>query len=307
MKEESKKLFFERLEAIDPNLPTLLQNKKTKFSFRLNRLKSDDGVREWIEKNVLSAKRCDWFDDAYVAEIDDRDRLIKSEIYTSNRVYVQNLSSMAAVLELEAEEGEWVLDMASAPGGKALMLSSILGDRVKISAVEKDKKRFFMLKRNIKAHGAKSIRTYLKDARWIFKSCPAYFDRVLLDAPCSSESKFDLSKEPAIGYWSLRRVYRNSRLQKELILSAWNSLKPGGLMVYSTCTFSPEENEEVVDYLLQRTDATLEESSLRLENFTPALIAFENRRYDPEVKKCVRILPGKGFDGFFIAKIRKPL
>ena len=254
----------------------------------------------------LKPKRVDWFEDAYVLPIEDREKVIKSSLYTEGKIYLQNLSSMFCALELELKEDEWLLDMASAPGGKSLLWSSLLKNRGKISAVEKDRNRFFMLKRNLKISGAKNIKTYQKDGRSIGKICPLYFDKVLLDAPCSSESKFDLGKENPIHYWNLRRVYRNSKLQKELIISAWESLKPGGVLVYATCTFSPEENEEVVDFLLKnRSDAKLIDVTLKLDNFKEGMTSFNEKEYDPSLKKCVRVLPKGAFDGFFLAKIEK--
>ncbi|WP_187646940.1 RsmB/NOP family class I SAM-dependent RNA methyltransferase [Nitrosophilus labii] len=304
---DNEKIFFERLSKIDPDIIIALKEPKKEFSFRINRLKIDnEEIKKELFNMGLKPKRVDWFEDAYVLPIEDREKVIKSSLYTEGKIYLQNLSSMFCALELELKEDEWLLDMASAPGGKSLLWSSILKNRGKISAVEKDRNRFFMLKRNLKISGAKNIKTYQKDGRAIGKICPLYFDKVLLDAPCSSESKFDLSKENPIHYWNLRRVYRNSKLQKELIISAWGSLKPGGILVYATCTFSPEENEEVVGFLLKnRSEAKLIDVTLKLDNFKEGMTSFNEKEYDPSLKKCVRVLPKGAFDGFFLAKIEK--
>ena len=307
MKVDNEKLFFERLNKIDPNLINLLNTKKRRFSFRINRLKT---TREEIEKFLtdknIKYQNVNWFEDAFILDLEDRDKIIKSKEYSEGKIYIQNLSSIFCALIVDLNENEWLLDMASAPGGKSLLWSSLLQNKGKISAVEKDKNRFYMLKRNLKICGAKNIKTYLKDSRAIGKICPLYFDKVLLDAPCSSESKFDLNLKNPIKYWSLRRVYRNSKLQKELIISAFNSLKPGGTLIYATCTFSPEENEEVVDFLINSAEGVeVLEIKSKFENFTPGIIEWEDKKYNKEVKKCVRILPKDGFDGFFIAKIKK--
>ncbi len=304
---DNEKIFFERLNRIDPNIITALQEPKKEFSFRINRLKiTNEEIKKEFFDMGLKPKRVDWFEDAYVLPIEDREKVIKSSLYTEGKIYIQNLSSIFCALELELKEDEWLLDMASAPGGKSLLWSSLLKNRGKISAVEKDRNRFFMLKRNIKISGAKNIKTYQKDGRKVGKVCPLYFDKVLLDAPCSSESKFDLSVENPIKYWSLRRVYRNSKLQKELILSSWNSLKPGGVLIYATCTFSPEENEEIVDFLLNNSEnVKVLEIDPPFENYQKGIIEWEDKRYSDEVKKCVRVLPKGAFDGFFLAKIEK--
>jgi NOL1/NOP2/sun family putative RNA methylase len=266
----------------------------------------NEEIEGLLKRENIEYEKADWFSDAYILDITAREKLIKTKEYSEGKIYIQNLSSIYCALEVDLKEDEWLLDLASAPGGKSLFWSSLLQNRGKISAVEKDKNRFFMLKRNLKISGAKNIKTYQKDGRSIGKICPFYFDKVLLDAPCSSESKFDLSGKNPIKYWSLRRVYRNSKLQKELILSAFESLKPEGVLIYATCTFNPEENEEVVDFLLKNSEnAKVLEINLPFENYQKGIIEWEDKRYSDEVKKCIRVLPKGAYDGFFMAKIKK--
>ena len=307
MKKDNEKIFFDRIKKINPNLLDILKRKKEKFSFRINRLKtSKEEIDNFLKREGIDFEKVKWFDDAYILDINDREKIIKSNEYSEGKIYIQNLSSIFCALQIDLKENEWLLDLASAPGGKSLLWSSLLENRGKISAVEKDRNRFFMLKRNIKANGAKNIKTYQKDGRAIGKICPLYFDKVLLDAPCSSESKFDFTEENPITYWSLRRVYRNSKLQKELISSAWKSLKEGGILVYATCTYSPEENEEVVDYLIKNSDdAKILKIDTPFENYQKGITSWEDKKYSDEVEKCVRILPEGAYSGFFIAKIEK--
>ena len=307
MKLDNAKIFFERLNKINPNLVEILRKKKSKFSFRINRLKTtNEEIEGLLKRENIEYEKAVWFSDAYILDITAREKLIKTKEYSEGKIYIQNLSSIYCALEVDLKEDEWLLDLASAPGGKSLLWSSLLQNRGKISAVEKDKNRFFMLKRNLKISGAKNIKTYQKDGRSIGKICPFYFDKVLLDAPCSSESKFDLSVENPIKYWSLRRVYRNSKLQKELILSAFESLKPEGVLIYATCTFNPEENEEVVDFLLKNCEnIKVLEINPPFENYQKGIIEWEDKRYSDEVKKCIRVKPKGAYDGFFMAKIEK--
>jgi 16S rRNA C967 or C1407 C5-methylase (RsmB/RsmF family) len=225
----------------------------------------------------------------------------KSKPYTSNKIYIQNLSSIIAANALDIDENDWVLDLAAAPGGKSLIFSEKAS---KVSAVEPDKKRFFRMKRNFKEHGAKNIQTYNKDGRFVYKATGPIFDKVFLDAPCSSEAHIDL--EEGITWWNLKRVRRFSKLQKELIISAFECLKPGGEMIYATCTFSPEENEEVIDFLLNRYDnAEVVKVDLPIDNIQEGITRWEDKEYNPEVKKCIRILPKDAYSGFFFTKIKK--
>jgi len=230
-----------------------------------------------------------------------RAALVKSSAYTQKQVYIQNLSSIFAALQLGVKEDDWVLDLAAAPGGKSLIFSEIAN---KVSAVEPDKNRFFMMKRNFKESLVKNIQTYNKDGRFIYKSCPEWFDRVFLDAPCSSEAHIDIKK--GITWWSTRRIYKFAKLQKQLIISAFESLKSGGEMIYATCTFAPEENEAVVNYLLSKyLNAKVVQIEHNLKNTQVGITNWQGEVYSSEVKNCVRFLPDGAFSGFFMVKIAK--
>jgi len=293
-------VFFERVNKINPKILDGLKEKK-EFSFRINRHKADLEAIEELKEEGYNPKKVEWSDYVYTLPIEDRKKVTKSKPYTSNKIYIQNLSSIIAANALDINEDDWVLDLAAAPGGKSLIFSE---KARKVSAVEPDKKRFFRMKRNFKEHGAKNIQTYNKDGRFVYKATGEMFDKVFLDAPCSSEAHIDLNE--GITWWNLKRVKRFSKLQKELIKSAFESLKPGGEMIYATCTFSPEENEEVIDFLLKNyPNAEVVKVDLPIENIQEGITKWEDKEYSKEVKKCVRILPKDAYSGFFFTKIRK--
>ncbi|MEO1957923.1 MAG: RsmB/NOP family class I SAM-dependent RNA methyltransferase [Nautiliaceae bacterium] len=296
----NEKIFFERVNRINPKILDGLKEKK-EFSFRINRHKAGIEVIDELKKEGYNPKKVEWSDWVYTLPMEDRKKITKSKPYTSNKIYIQNLSSIIAANALDINEDDWVLDLAAAPGGKSLIFSE---KAKKVSAVEPDKKRFFRMKRNFKEHGAKNIQTYNKDGRFVYKATGEMFDKVFLDAPCSSEAHIDLNE--GITWWNLKRVKRFSKLQKELIISAFESLKPGGEMIYATCTFSPEENEEVIDFLLNRYDnAEVVEVKLMIDNVQEGITKWDDKEYNPEVKKCVRILPKDAYSGFFFTKIKK--
>ncbi|WP_456488692.1 RsmB/NOP family class I SAM-dependent RNA methyltransferase [Caminibacter pacificus] len=295
-----EKVFFERIEKINPKIIDGLKEKK-EFSFRINRHKADLEAIDELREEGYNPKKVEWSDYVYTLPIEDRKKVTKSKPYTSNKIYIQNLSSIIAANSLDIDENDWVLDLAAAPGGKSLIFSEKAS---KVSAVEPDKKRFFRMKRNFKEHGAKNIQTYNKDGRFVYKATGPIFDKVFLDAPCSSEAHIDL--EEGITWWNLKRVRRFSKLQKELIISAFECLKPGGEMIYATCTFSPEENEEVIDFLLNRYDnAEVVKVDLPIDNIQEGMTKWEDKEYNPEVRKCIRILPKDAYSGFFFTKIKK--
>jgi len=291
-------VFFERIKKINPKILDGLKEKK-EFSFRINKHKADLEAVDALREEGFSPKSVDWNKYVYTLPIEDRKKITKSSTYTQNKIYIQNLSSIIAANMLDVNENDWVLDLAAAPGGKSLIFS----EKARIvSAVEPDKKRFFRMKRNFKEHGAKNIQTYNKDGRFVYKATGPIFDKVFLDAPCSSEAHID----GEITWWNLKRVKRFSKLQKELIISAFECLKPGGEMIYATCTFSPEENEEVIDLLLNKYDeAKVIEVDLPIDNIQSGITKWEDKKYSDEVKKCIRILPKDAYSGFFFAKIKK--
>ena len=293
-------VFFERVNKINPKILEGLKEKK-EFSFRINRHKADLEAVDELKEEGYEPKKVGWSDYVYTLPMEERKQITKSKPYTSNKIYIQNLSSIIAANALDIDENDWVLDLAAAPGGKSLIFSE---KARKVSAVEPDKKRFFRMKRNFKEHGAKNIQTYNKDGRFVYKATGPIFDKVFLDAPCSSEAHIDLKE--GITWWNLKRVRRFSKLQKELIISAFESLKPGGEMIYATCTFSPEENEEVIDFLLKKyPNAVVLEVDLPIDNIQEGITHWEDKEYNEEVKKCVRILPKDAYSGFFFTKIKK--
>ena len=293
--------FKSRLEQIEPTLFNRLQ-KKEYFSFRVN-------LHRTTSKEVLNILKLEniepdgvvWSKNCFILPVKYRNLIVKSNPYTQKLIYIQNLSSIFAALSLNVKEEDWVLDLAAAPGGKSLIFSEIAK---KVSAVEPDKNRFFMMKRNFKESYAKNIQTYNKDGRFVYKATPEWFDKVFLDAPCSSEAHIDITK--GITWWNIRRIYKFAKLQKELIISAYESLKPGGVMIYATCTFAPEENEAVVDFLLRKyKNAKIVEIEHNLKNVMPGVTSWQNENYNKDCAKTLRFLPEKAFSGFYMAKIKK--
>ena len=294
--------FKERLEAINPELFKMLSEPKSHFSFRINRNRADvESVVKKLKEEGFEPQALSWIDEAFVLPIEQREALVKSSPYSAKEIYIQNLSSIFAAHALRVTKSDWVLDLAAAPGGKSLIFSE---KAKKVSAVEPDKSRFFMMKRNFKESLAKNIQTYNKDGRFIYKACPELFDAVFLDAPCSSEAHIDIDK--GITWWSPRRIYKFAKLQKELIVSAFESLKSGGEMIYATCTFAPEENEAVVNYLLKKyPNAKLLPIKHNFKNIQEGLTKWQEEAYSSELSKTLRFLPHGAFSGFYMAKIKK--
>lgn len=209
--------------------------------------------------------------------------------------------------------------MAAAPGSKTLQISCAMNGRGRIAAVEAVRSRFFKLKANLAAQGATMVHCYHADASTLWRKVPERFDRILLDAPCSSESRFRGDNPESYAHWGLRKIEEMARKQKQLLHSAFRCLKPGGKLVYSTCSFSPEENEAVINRALQVFGPALRIEPFQLPNTSdfpsavqasapkmlPGICAWQNESFDSSLVNAARVAPDAAYDGFFICLLRK--
>lgn len=237
----------------------------------------------------------------------DRERLTHSTLAEEGRFYVQAPSSQYMSLLLDPQPGETVLDLAAAPGGKTTHLAALMENRGTLSAVEAIRPRFFRLQASLRRMGVSHCRTFLMDGRSVARKTGPRFDRVLLDAPCSSESRMNRMDPRSLQIWSPRKIAECSRKQSGLIESAFQALRPGGRLLYCTCSFAPEENERVVTRLLETHPGEvrmLVPEHLPFESL-PGLASFRGERFPEEIQCARRIVPGPVMDGFFLALLEK--
>ncbi len=304
MKSEFAKInqrFVERYEKIDDSKEFWeYMAKPLRFSFRVNTLKAsiDDVIESLSDR--FEIEKIPWCKEGFFCDREVGDT-IEHQIGV---IFSQEASSMIPAIALNPKPNMIVLDMCASPGGKTTQIAQYMQNEGCIIANDVKYDRINILISNIQRCGVTIARVTMKDGRF-FKRFRETFDRVLIDAPCSNVGMIRKNYR-YLKMWSLKEVYSLSRLQKELVLAGYKSLKHGGIMVYSTCTLDPLENEEVIDYLLSNTDAKLERIDLPV-NRTEPIIEFEGKSYDDEVKKCLRIHPqDNNTEGFFIAKILKP-
>ena len=225
---------------------------------------------------------------------------------SDGKIYIQNPSSYFAVATLAPKPEEEVLDLAAAPGGKTLAMAVRMQNTGRIAAVEPIRGRFHRMQANLRRCGVNNVQYYQRDGRSVGRAVPERFDRVLLDAPCSSESRMRWQDQQSFGHWSLRKVRETQRKQKSLLRSAYAALKPGGVMVYCTCSFAPEENELVVNALLRKSDAMLLAIANPPENSSSGLTQWMGKDLDAQLGHSLRITPKGPWDGFYLAQIAKP-
>jgi 16S rRNA (cytosine1407-C5)-methyltransferase len=279
-------------------------------AFRVNTLKAtvDEVVAELTEGG-FPLQRTAWFSEAFSVRLDTRDRrrLTQSAAVREGRIYIQDQASMAAPLVLGPRPGETVLDLAAAPGGKTLQMAAMMQNTGVLSAVDSVRSRFFKLRANLNTYAATMVRTYLADGRTVGRKTPERFDRVLLDAPCSGEARFDRQDPKTWQYWSLKKIREAARKQKGLIRSAQRALRPGGRLLYCTCSFAPEENERIVHELLMERGDLMDIVPVRLPlaNARPGMTSWAGESFDPRLTCAARILPTAEMDGLFLCLLCK--
>ena len=216
--------------------------------------------------------------------------------------YVQEAASMIPPVVLDPKPGEIVLDVCAAPGSKSSQIAQYMQNKGVLIANDVIGQRLAALGINLQRCGvSNTVITQMKGERIKGYS----FDKVLLDAPCSGTGTIRKSIK-TIKWWNPGTVKHIAGMQKKLILNSFDLLKQGGVMVYSTCSLEPEENEGVVNYLLRnREDADMMDIELDI-NRGPAVLEFEKEKYDSRVSKCLRLWPqDNDTEGFFVAKIIK--
>jgi NOL1/NOP2/sun family putative RNA methylase len=222
------------------------------------------------------------------------------------RIYLLNPASLLAVTALAPQHNEELLDLAAAPGGKTLLMAAAMANSGRIAAVEPVKGRFHRLRANLQRCGVTNVDFYLADGRGVGAKVPGRFDGVLLDAPCSSEARIRLNEPKTYAHWKPRKIKEVARKQRGLLRSAFAALKVGGRLVYSTCSFAPEENEANVDYLLSaESGADLVAVDFPAAPVTAGVTQWRSRAFDARVSRCARVQPTELWDGFFVAKFIK--
>lgn len=258
-------------------------------TLRVNNLKTSlEKAKEKLDEAQIEYETISWYEKALIIKNVREEEIRKLEIYENGEIYLQSLSSMLPPIILEPKAGENILDMTAAPGGKTTEIAALTENKAYITACEKNKIRAERLKFNLQKQGVKSANIMVEDARKL--SDYFSFDKILLDAPCSgsgTENIFDKN-------FSKELVERSVKFQEELLSKALKILKPGGEMVYSTCSILKQENEKVLERVLSKGNAQIEPIKVQDIEVLPSKIA-----------ETITVCPTENYEGFFVAKIKK--
>lgn len=266
-------------------------------SIRVNTIKTT--VKDLSKRLSFLENQFGWYGDGFFINEDKPGKYLEHFL---GYYHVQSAMSMVPALILDPRPQDIVLDLTAAPGSKTTQMAQMMENEGAIVANDVRIERLKALKSNIERLGVVNTVVTRVDGRKF--RLGGSFDKVLLDAPCSSEGTVRKNWN-MLSRWGMEQIRSLSRLQKPLSENAVLSLKPGGVMVYSTCTHAPEENEGVVSHLLEKFE-WLELEGIKVEGIRSrtGITEWEGRHFDRRVKSCMRIYPhDNDTEGFFIAKL----
>lgn len=300
---EKQRVFLERTAQIIEQSPASCQELLRQP--RVQSIRRNPLIKTAAIPDDVAATPCSWSKDCYYTDHTAISTQFASHI-DRGELYIQNAASWLPIYALDPRPQEHILDMCAAPGGKTSHIAAQTDNQAIITANDNSRTRLHKMQHNLSRLGVKNCTFLLHNAQHLSRHLDSGFDKILLDAPCSGEGmiQFDTLKE--FDSWSVSHIKRLEKLQKQLISEAWRLLKPGGTLVYSTCTMAPEENESVVHFLLRKhSDAHIVPIDLNLENRHPSIMRWNNNDYHPDIQHTMRLLPSRHIHAFFVAKIMK--
>ena len=271
------------------------------YGLRVNTLKMN--LEEFERIAPFHLKKVPWISNGYFYEAEDAPA--KHPFYSAGLYYLQEPSAMTPASRLKVQPGERVLDLCAAPGGKATELGAALQGEGLLVANDINTARARALLRNLELFGISNSFVTNEPPHVLAERFPEFFHKIMVDAPCSGEGMF--RKNPAVvDSWQEKGPEYFSKLQREIIVQAADMLLPGGMMFYSTCTFSPLENEKTITHLLKERPDMEVIPMEDYEGFAEGLTSYRGEVFDESCKLCRRIWPHKmSGEGHFMALLHK--
>lgn len=231
----------------------------------------------------------------------------KSKEHLLGYCYMQGLSSMMPVIALEPSYSDYVLDLCASPGSKTTQIAAQMGNSGFLIANDNNLARIIVLNVNLERCGVTNCIVTREDGGRLCEKLQKLrikFDKILVDASCSGEGVIRENLK-TFSMWNYKMICNFAKQQKRLVASVIPLLKEGGTLVYSTCTLAPEEDEEVVQFVIDKFNAEVEEIKLPVKT-RQGILKWQDKNFSKEIEKCCRIYPqDNDSEGFFVAKIKK--
>lgn len=288
-------------EMLGEDYPAFLESYENPRTYGLRVNTAKISCHEFEQLVPFPVQRIPWTDNGYFYEAEHSPS--RCPLYQAGLYYLQEPSAMTPAACLPIEPGNLVLDLCAAPGGKATALGSLLNGQGLLVANDISTSRARALLRNVELFGIPNAFVCDEAPEKLAERFSAFFDKIMLDAPCSGEGMF--RKEEALARdWTTEKSEELSHIQRRLILNAADMLSPGGMLLYSTCTFAPIEDEGCISYLLENRPEMKLVDIKEYEGFSPGVPQWGNG--EESLAKCVRIFPHKmQGEGHFLALLQK--
>lgn len=296
-------LFLDRMKMLlKEDYPAFLKSfeEENHRALRVNTRKIN--VEEFLEKNPFSLKKVPWTENGFYYEEEEKPG--KHPYHEAGVYYIQEPSAMAPVTFLDAKPGERILDLCAAPGGKTTQIADFMENKGILISNEIHAGRAKILSENVERMGISNAIVTNETPAHLAEFFPGYFDRILVDAPCSGEGMFRKNEE-ACGEWSPENVALCAERQDECLSCAAKMLRPGGTIVYATCTFAPLENEGSISRFLKAHPDFSVAKVTRPEGFLPGQPSWIEEPADG-IENCMRLMPHLvDGEGHFLAVLKK--
>lgn len=262
-------------------------------TLRVNTLKTTDhAVMDVYREEGIAFERVKNIPNALRIKNRTSEQLLEHHLTKQGNVYLQGIASMIPPLVLNPKSEQNILDLCAAPGSKTSELAALIQNQGTLIACEENSVRFQKLQNTLHIQGA-NVQAKNVDSTTLYHEFPEAFDAILADVPCTAEGRIDVSDPRSFTFWSQKNITEHAKLQRRLLRSAFKMLRPGGTIVYSTCTLAPEENEEQIKWFIE------EHPSMRVEPITLTISPIRPTKYG------TIILPSAECEGFFVAKLKR--
>lgn len=249
-----------------------------------------------------------FLNDAFHLDRGDRAIVRGLDLHRAGAMVLQSAASMAAVCALAPQPGEDVLDLCAAPGGKTALMHRLMSGSGRLVANDTSRRRLGRLRDQLATLNIDGVQVLCQAGATLGRDLASCFDRVLVDAPCSGIGRWHGGDPSAWATWTPATSRGLARRQVSLLRAALRMVRPGGTVVYATCTLAPEENEGVVSTVLAKSPVDVTCVGLPFEPpaSRPAMTTWAGREYTAQIANCRRIAPScDGMTGFFIALLQR--
>jgi NOL1/NOP2/sun family putative RNA methylase len=276
-------------------------NQKPLQSIRVNTLKiTSDELLKKLQQKGMKLESSEFDVDGFIVKETPFSIGATTE-YLSGYYFIQSTASWLPVIALQPKQNDLIIDFTAAPGGKATHIAQLMNNKGTLICLDISRERIKSLRSNLSRCGVMNTILIRTDSRK-FQEYDVKANKILLDAPCSGEGLMAIDRTRRTKR-SLDDITRMNKLQKELLESALNSLEVEGMLVYSTCSTAPEENEEVISWALEKYP--IEVVNIGCNNFSKGFTSAFGKNYHPDLNKARRLYPHKnGTEGFFFCKLQ---